>query len=65
MCTGKIRLLCQLGTEKIAFIYFYISAFCSLTNRPTDKQLMNRSSYVIGMCTEKIRLTLIVEKLPF
>ncbi len=37
MCTGKFRLLFQLGTEKITLIYFYISAFCSLTDRKTDK----------------------------
>ena len=24
------------GTEKITFPYFYISAFCTLTARPTD-----------------------------
>ena len=37
MCTGKIRTVTELGAEKIAFLYFYISAFCSLTDRPTDK----------------------------
>ncbi len=28
----KIRLLSQSGAEKIAFLYFYISAFCSQTD---------------------------------
>ncbi len=26
-----------MGAKKIAFLLFYISAFCSLTDRPTDK----------------------------
>ncbi len=33
----KNRLLCQLVTEKITILYFYISAVCSLTDTPTDK----------------------------
>ncbi len=28
MCTENIRFLSQLGFEKIAFLYFYIFAFC-------------------------------------
>ena len=46
MCTGKIRALSQLGAEKIAFLYFYISAFCSLTDRPI------RCAYMRGMNIE-------------
>ena len=37
MCTEKISRLSKLRAEKIAFPYFYITAFCSLTDRPTDK----------------------------
>ncbi len=29
--------LSKLGIEKIVFLYFYISAFCCLADRPTDK----------------------------
>ena len=37
MCTGTNRLLSQLGAEKIVFLYFYNSVFCSLADKLTDK----------------------------
>ena len=37
MCTEKINNLSLLVAEKFVFPYFYISAFCSLNDRPTDK----------------------------
>ena len=33
MCREKTSCLFYLGAEKIAFPYFYITAFCSLTDR--------------------------------
>ncbi len=37
MCKEKITCVSQLQVEKIAFPYFYISVFCSLTDILTDK----------------------------
>ena len=34
---GLMTLLSYLGSEEIAFPYLYISSFCSLTDKPTDK----------------------------
>ncbi len=48
MCTKKS----QSGTEKIVFLYLYISAFSSLTDRPTNKIFVE---YMRGICTEKNR----------
>ena len=55
MCTEKIRTLSQSGFEKIALLYFYISAFCRLTDRLTDKTFIGYilRSYMRGMCIEK------------
>ena len=36
MCRVKNSCLFKLGAEKIEFPNFYIPAFCSVTNRPTE-----------------------------
>ena len=33
----RIRLLANKEDEKLMFLHFNITAFCSLTDRPTDK----------------------------
>ncbi len=40
MCKEKTSCLFYLGSEKIVFSYFYISSFCCLTDKPTDKILI-------------------------
>ena len=52
MCTGKIRLLSQLGAEKIAFLYFYISALCNLIDRQNIYRL---DAHIWEECAQKNR----------
>ena len=40
--------------KKITFLYFYISAFCSLNDRPTYKKIINKCLYIRRICTEEI-----------
>ena len=50
MCTGKIRLLSQLGAEKIAFPCFYIFVSYSLTDR---QNIYRIDAYIREECAEK------------
>ena len=56
--TGKIRLLSRLGTEIITFLYFYISIFCSLIDRPTDKIFIEQKLIYKGNLHKKMDLYL-------
>ena len=44
--------------RNLLFRYFYISAFCSLTGRPTEKYLENKCSYVRRVSKKNLDLYL-------
>ena len=55
MCTEKIRTVSKSGAKNIAFLYFFIYTFCSLTDRPTYKIFIEQMLIYESNLHKKIR----------